>query len=423
MISGFKWKYRHTALTALFMIWILSYMDRMAMATAVPYIAKEFNLSAVAMGGLISAFFFGYAASQIPGGILADRFGSRKVITWGVLWWSVFTFFTGLANNVFNMMWIRIFFGIGEGIVPAATWKACATWSPARERSTTAALMLSSNSLGPALAPLFVTAVMAAWGWRMVFYSLFIPGILLVLWVWFCIPDDPAKRKGISQGELDELKTDKPLGASVTGVKMSFWGVLRQEPVWKSFLILFFFDMTIWGFLSWLPSYLVQARGLSLAQLGFASSIPFFAGTIGYPLGGWLSDHPFKQNRKIPLIALEWITALFLYMTYTAQTLNSLLIWQTASGFVMFGAGGILFGLPVSAISKEITGRAMGIVNTGGQIAGFLSPFIMGYLIQISGVGARSYDTAFLFLIAAALISSLLAMTFPRTRAEEVVVS
>jgi sugar phosphate permease len=414
------WKYRYTALFALFMVWIVSYMDRMAMATAIPYIAKEFSLTPVAMGVVMSAFFVGYATFQIPGGILADRFGPRKVLSGAILWWSAFTFLTGTVASLFSMIWIRVLFGIGEGIAPAATWKACANWSPAKERSATSALMMCSNALGPALAPLFVTAVMAAWGWRAVFYSLTFPGLLLVLWIWFGLADNPAQKKGITQAELDELKTDKPLGASLTGTKMTFWEVLRQEPVWKSFFILFFSNITAWGFQSWLPTYLVRARGISLGQLGFAASLPFFAGTVGWALGGWVSDHPFKHNRKIPLIAAQWITAVLLYKTYTAGTIHALLWWETAAGFTLFFNNGVVFGLPVSAISKEITGRAMGIVNTAGQCAGFLSPLIVGYLVQISGGGARSFDTAFMFLIGAILVSSLVGMTFPRSRMEVV---
>ena len=190
------WKYRYTALFAMFMVWIVSYLDRMAMATAIPYIAKEFNMTPVAMGVVMSAFFVGYATFQIPGGILADKFGPRKVITGAVLWWSVFTFITGSVHSLFNMIWIRVLFGIGEGIAPAATWKACAVWSPANKRSATNALMMCSNVLGPALTPLLVTAVMAAWGWRTVFYSLMFPGLLLAVWISFGVTDDRRRRRG-----------------------------------------------------------------------------------------------------------------------------------------------------------------------------------------------------------------------------------
>ena len=283
MNEGFKWKYRHTALVALFIVWLVSYMDRMVMATAIPYIAKEFNLAPIAVGAVLSAFFFGYASFQIVGGILADKFGARKVMTWAIVWWSAFTAFTGLANNLFNMLWIRALFGAGEGVAPAATWKACAIWSPAKQRAITSGLMLCSNALGPALAPLFVAAVMASIGWRGVFFVLTIPGLLLAAWIWFNLPDNPADKKGITQAELDELKEDIPMvtpQASTAATTMTFWEIMRQEAVWKSFFILFFNNMVAWGFASWLPSFLVQARGLSLTRIprekNFCAKLVYF---------------------------------------------------------------------------------------------------------------------------------------------------
>ncbi len=410
-------KYRYVALFALFMIWIVSYMDRMVMATAIPYIALEFNLTPIAVGGVLSAFFFGYATFQIVGGILADKFGARKVMTFAIVWWSAFTAFTGMVNNLATMLWVRAVFGAGEGIAPAATWKACATWSPAKQRALTSGLMLCSNALGPALAPLFVAAVMASIGWRGVFYSLTIPGLLLAAWIWYNMPDNPKDKKGISQAELDELKDDIPVGPAQTGgVKMTFWEIMKQEAVWKSFFILFFNNMTAWGLSSWLPSFLVQARHLSLAQMGVAASLPYFAGTIGWALGGWLSDGPFKHNRKIPLIASQWVTAVCMYQVYNADTLTSLVVWQTITVFILYIAVGGVFSLPVSAISKEITGRAMGFVNTAGQAAGFLSPLVVGVLVQMSGGGAKSFDTTFMYFIACVLISSCFAMFFPKSR-------
>jgi MFS family permease len=249
MGEGFKWKYRHAALAALFIVWLVSYMDRMVMATAIPYIAKEFSLTPVAVGGVLSAYFFGYASFQIIGGILADRYGARKVMIWAIVWWSAFTAFTGMVGSLVTMLWVRALFGMGEGVAPAATWKACAIWSPAKDRAWTSGLMLCSNCLGPALAPLFVAAVMATVGWRGVFYSLTIPGLLLAWWIWYNLPDNPADKKGITAEELEELKEDIPISAGAAKApvtNLTFWQILRQEAVWKSFGILFFNNMVAW---------------------------------------------------------------------------------------------------------------------------------------------------------------------------------
>lgn len=413
------WKKRYTAITIVFMVWLLSYMDRMVMATAIPYVAKEFNLSPVAMGAVLSSFFAGYFLCQIPGGILADKFGARRVMAFAVLWWSVFTAVTGAVGSLMSMIYVRFVFGIGEGIAPAATWKALANWTPMKDRGMANGLMMASNALGPALAPLFVVAVMQAWGWRAVFYSLLIPGILLALWIWYSLPDKPADKKGITPEELAELEENKAeLGTANTASNMSFWNVISESAVWKSFLILFFSNISVWGFTSWLPSYLVKARGFELSKLGFAASIPFFAGTVGFILGGWLIDKPFKNNKKIPLIINQIMGAIFLYMTYTVQSLDMLIVYQTLACFFLFTATGVIFGLPMSAISKDIAGRAMGIVNTGGQLAGFLSPIIVGYLVQSSGAAGTNFDSAFQFFIVATLCSALVGFTFKQRKPE-----
>lgn len=209
MNNGKIWKSRNTVIIILFIVWVTAYLDRMVMATAIPYIAEEFGLTPVSMGVVMSAFFVGYAICQIPGGLLADKFGAQKVMFTGIAWWSAFTVFTGMATSLLNMLILRVSFGVGEGIFPAASYRTVANWFPTKERGSATGIMLSSNSFGPALAPLFVVAVMAAWGWRAVFYSLIIPGILMCFLIWKFVPDNPAKSKHITQEELAEIMEDK----------------------------------------------------------------------------------------------------------------------------------------------------------------------------------------------------------------------
>ena len=414
--GGFKKRY--IVVGVLFTIWVVAYLDRMVMATAIPYIADEFGLTPVSMGVVMSAFFIGYAFCQIPGGLLADKFGAQKVMFTGIAWWSVFTAITGMAYSLISMIFIRIAFGIGEGVFPAASWRAVANWFPAKERGAATGIMLSSNSFGPALAPLFVVAVMAAWGWRMVFYSLLALGVVMCFLIWHFIPDNPADSKFLSKEELAEIQAgDTSVSTAATGdeKKASFWSVIKVSAVWQSFLIFFFFDITLWGFLSWLPSYLVRARGFEMSTMGIVASLPFFVGTIGIILGGMISDKYFRYSRKKPLIVAQILGAIFLYQTYTVASANMTIVYETFAGFFLWYAFGSLFALPMSAISKNITGRAMGFINTAGQIAGFLSPIIIGYLIQISG---GSFDSCFMCLIGATIVSCLFAFTVKERKEE-----
>ncbi len=413
-LSGFKWKGRHTVLLILYITWLVSYLDRMVISTAIPYIAKDFKLSPVAMGAVMSAFFVGYSAFQIPGGMLVDRLGARKIMLWGLGWWTTFTALTGAVNSLAPMIWVRALFGAGEGVGAASTYRVIANWFPPKERGTATAIMLSSNSLGPALAPIIGAILITMWGWRSAFYVLSALGFIVMAMIWFGLQENPANKKGITAEELDELK-EEVSAKSTAEAKYSFWQVFQVPVVWQSCVIMFLYDITVWGFRTWLPTYLIRSRGLGLMKMGLSVSLPFFAGAAGYMLGGWVSDNYFQKRRKIPLVVTQWMGAICLYFTYTAQSPNQCVVWMTISGFFLFGGMGTFWALPMSAVSKTITGRAMAVVNTGGQIAGAISPLLIGFLVQITGGG---FNATFRFMIAGTLVSSLFALLVKSKREE-----
>jgi sugar phosphate permease len=389
-------------------------MDRMIIATAIPYIAKDFNLSPVAMGAVMSAFFIGYTAMQIPGGLLVDKFGARKILIFAIGWWTVFTTCTGMVSSVVRMAWVRLLFGVGEGLGPGAYFRMIANWFPARERGTATAIIQSSTTLGPAFAPVIGALIISVWGWRTAFYMLAIPGILTILWIAYSLQEDPIYKKGIAAAELEEIK--EPATASIVAESTySFWQVLIVPAVWQSCILLAFQDLTLWGFRTWLPTYLVRARGFALLKMGFLVSLPFFVGTIGMLLGGWLSDNTFKNHRKVPLVINQWLSAACLYLTYDAASSGQCVLWMTLSGFFLSTAHGALWALPMTAISKAITGRGIAIVNTGGQLAGALSPLLVGFLVQLSGGG---YGTTFMLMSCGVIVSSLFALLLKTNKKE-----
>jgi sugar phosphate permease len=358
------------------------------------------------MGVVMSAFFVGYATCQVPGGILADKFGARRLMSIALIWWSAFTALTGMVNSLGTMLVIRVIFGVGEGMYPGASMKSISTWFPTKERGTAAGFMLSSNALGPALAPLFVVAIIAAWGWRAVFMSLFLPGIIVAFLLWKYVTDRPQDSPRVSPEELAEIQSVEP--EMKPGVKIGWVDCLKVGKVWQCFLIWFSFDITLWGFVSWLPSYLVRARGFGLVNMGIAASLPFFAGTVGLISGGWISDKWFPNHRKIPVILTQLIGAFLLYLTYTVTSATGAVVYQTLAGGFLYLAMGAFWALNMSIIPKNVMGTASSVINTAGQIAGFLSPMAIGYLVQISG---GSFNSAFMLLIAGTVFSSLVALT------------
>lgn len=412
--SGFKWKLRYTILAIIWLGWLFSFLDRMVISVALPFIGKDLNISATMQGGILSAFFAGYALFQIPGGMLADKFGSRKVMSIAIAWWSVFTSLTGFIASYPIMLVARCVFGVGEGCFPGASWKMIATYFPPRQRATATAIQSSVNTLGPAVASLVAAGIIAAYGWRTVFIFLGIPGALIALTMWLYFRDNPADHPHMSKEELSELQEGAATAttAAATNSGITFKEFIRQPILWQMVIIWFLFDITFWGFVSWLPSYLMKVRGFSLLQAGINGSIPFFVGTVGMLVGGYLSDR-VKGQRKWMFIPNALIAGFFLYLTYSVPSADMAVAYQSVSAFFMFLAMAAFWGLVMDTIPSHIMGSSSGTVNFGGQVAGFISPFVMGYLID---AGKGSFDTAFIFLIAAVVASAVVALTVQQKR-------
>jgi sugar phosphate permease len=314
--------------------------------------------------------------------------------------WSVFTGVTGMITNLVQLLLARVLFGIGEGPFPAASMKSVALWFDQSKRATATSIILSSNALGPAIAPLLAVAIMSHWGWRATFYSLVFPGLVVAVLIALYVTDDPRAR--------DRQDSAQVVSKAPEAAQYSFWQVLKEPTVWKATVMFFFANIAGWGFKSWLPGYLVIARHMDMKTMGVAASIPFFAGIVGYLFGGWLSDGRYKNNRKIPVIIFQLITALLFYLMFTVASMALLMIFQTLAGFFLSAMLAATWALPVSSVSKKITGRAVGIFNTGGQMAGLVSPTIIGYLVDVS---KGSFNSSFIFMISCLIISSAITLT------------
>lgn len=411
--GGFKWKVRHTILSLIWAGWLFSFLDRMVISIALPFIGKDLNIDATMQGGILSAFFAGYALFQIPGGMLADKFGPRKVMSIAIAWFSVFTTLTGFVSSYAIMLFCRCVFGVGEGCFPGASWKMIATYFPPKERATATAIQSSVNTLGPAVASLVAAGIIASYGWRHVFIYLGFPGLLIAWAMWYYFRDNPKDHPKMTSAELKELDLDQVhSGSGSSNSGMTFKQFLKKPILWQMVLIWFLFDITFWGFVSWLPSYLMKVRGFSLIKTGITGSIPFFVGTVGVLVGGYLSDR-VKGQRKWMFIPNALIAGFFLYMTYTVVSADMVIVYQSVSAFFMFLAMSAFWGLVMDSIPPHIMGSSSGTVNFGGQVAGFISPFVMGYLIDVNH---GSFDEAFIFLIVAMIASAIVALTVQQER-------
>jgi len=409
--TRFRWKYRYNILSVLFIAWGVAVLDRGAMPVALPYITKEFGLTHFQASLIISAFFVGYALSHLPGGILADRIGPRKVATFSLLWWSAFTALTGAVTSLGQLLVVRLLFGLGEGAAPGAMFKTIATWFPKKERATATAIMFTANSVGTALSPIIVVAIMAAMGWRAAFYLLFIPGIVVSVLFWLIIRNLPSEVSVILPDELCEIEEGGLEDETGRGHELKD---LYQPDMLKYFFAFLVYDIAYWGFQSWLPTYLVQARGFSMLEMGAAASLPFVLGAFGRIAGGWLSDNLFRNKRKILVTISQALSGLFLLLTFLSSTTAAMLVCQAICGFFLSAFQSTFWGLPMSSISKGRIGSATAFINMGGQIGGLISPLCIGALLQMAN---GDFAAAGLFLEFCMAVSMAIILWLPKPAA------
>jgi sugar phosphate permease len=390
----------------LFLTWLVSYVDRSLMPMALPLIADEFHLRPAVMGAVISAFFLGYATMQIPGGMLADRIGPRRSITLGIALWSSFSVLTGAAASLANLIAVRVCFGLGEGLHPAAAFKALSAWFPARERARANGLVMSSNTLGPMIAPILFASLMGVFGWRRAFYIVSVPGFLIALGAYWLLRDRPSEHPGVTAAELAEIGNREDARS-----KIPFSELLRHPSLWRLFFAYMTWDVTWWGFQAWLPSYLLKVRGFSLGNTGLLTALPYAAGFIGILAAGWIADRSGKR-KTVLVVALLGI-ALFMSLTATAPTRTAAVVFLTATGFFLPSIHGPFWSVFMEMVPSRVMGYSAGFINMGGQIAGIVSPIVIGALIQWTG----RYDAGFIFMAISAVISALLAATLDRAPA------
>lgn len=382
----------------LYIGYCICYMDRAAINIALASIGKEFSLNPSAMGAVLSSFFVSYAIMQLPGGWLADRFGSKKIILLSLFFWSLFTLTTGLAWSLASLIAIRFLFGIGEGSWPCSCLKALAEYFPKSERPKMTGAIMSSNYVGSAIAPMIIAPMLLYFGWRNMFYTIGMIGIVFVAFYWLIVR--PARR----QEQEDEAEE----AASPNLPKVSMRSLLKMPVMWHLVIAWFGLSLVNKGLDSWMPTYLLTVRHLDLKAIGLLTPLPFIAAGISTAIGGWVMDRFFDGREKYLLFYSAALTAFFLYFMFTAQTVIMVIAFQSLVYFFKCFVFAAVLALPMKLLPGHIVGSAEGMVQLGGQSAGFVSPILIGLMISAFN---GSYDAAFWFLIGASCLSALASVT------------
>ena len=409
---------RYYILLIIFIVTAINYADRATLSIAGTEVAKELQLSAISMGYIFSAFGWAYLLMQIPGGWLLDRYGSKKVYTYSLFFWSLFTFLQGFVDMVplawagVSMFLMRFMLGFSEAPSFPANARIVAAWFPTKERGTASAIFNSAQYFSLAIFSPLLGWLTFAWGWEHVFTVMGAIGfVLTIMWVKFIHnPTDHPKmsaaelefiKKGGAVVDMDHKKTATDSGPKLHYIKQ----MLTNRMMLGVFFGQYFINTITWFFLTWFPIYLVQEKGMSILKVGMVASIPALCGFAGGVLGGVFSDSLIKRGhsltlaRKLPIVLGMLLASTIILCNYTDNTV--LVIALMALAF--FGKGFGALGWPVisDTAPKEIVGLCGGVFNVFGNVASIVTPLVIGYLVS----ELHSFNAALLFVGCSALMA------------------
>ncbi len=395
----------------LFLLSILTYLDRVCIGAAAPTMRRDLGLTALQMGAVFSAFSLAYGIFEIPSGWLGDRFGPRRMLTRIVIWWSAFTALTGRVSS-FQSLWItRFLFGAGEAGAYPNSAVAVAHWFPFVERARAQGIIWMASRLGGAIAPLIVVPLQRQLGWRNVFYIFGASGLIwaVVWYLWF--RDRPEQKKGVNASEMQIIRES---AAPPPAHGATPWKVLiTSGNLWAVILMYFTYGYGVLFYFFWLPTYLVEARGIQ--NCAPYAALPFLLGAFANGFGGWTSDALVRRiglrwgRRTVGLLGLG-SSVFFVLLSFASwkplYAVISLAMAFAATDFMLPNCWAVCLD-----IGKRYSGTVTGFMNTAAQIGGAISLTVTGYF-----AGHKQWNIAILLMAISFLVSAAFYLVIDASR-------
>ncbi|SIT47824.1 putative D-glucarate transporter [Paraburkholderia ribeironis] len=420
-------KVRYAILLLIFLITTLNYADRATLSVTGSAMRNEFSLDAIRMGYIFSAFSWAYVLAQLPAGWLLDRFGARRVYAASIFLWSLFTLLQssiGLLGSagaaVIALFALRFAMGAAESPAFPANAKVVASWFPTNERGTASAIFNSAQYFAAVVFTPLMAWLTHMFGWQTVYVVMGAGGLLLAL-TWLKMMKNPADHPRVSPAELDYIQQG---GGVVTGHQQARPGGIERTGGWSLvrqllsnrmllgvYLAQYCINVLTYFFLTWFPIYLVQARGMTILHAGLVASLPAICGFSGGVLGGILSDglirrgHSLTVARKVPIVGGMLLSVSIIGCNYVST--DWIVVALMSLAFFGKGIGALGWAVVADTSPKEALGLSGGIFNMFGNVAGIVTPIVIGYLVAQSGsfngalvfVGANALLTVFSYLV------------------------
>jgi ACS family glucarate transporter-like MFS transporter len=405
----------------LFGITSINYADRATISIVGTQLARDLKLDPVALGFLLSAFSISYVTIQIPGGWLLDRFGSRLVYLWSIITWSAFTALQGFVGLLVStrvatrtLYSLRLLLGAAEAPSFPANSRIVAAWFPAPERGTAAAIFNSAQYFATVMFYPVMGLITHYLGWQYVFWTMGALGLAIAT-LWPRVVHAPREHPRANPAEIALIEEGGGLvdldhrSAPVDrGLRWADLGrMLSHRMLLGIFLGQYCVNVLTWFFLTWFPIYLVKDRGMTILKVGFVATLPALCGFLGGVLGGLVSDALLRRGwslsaaRKTPIVAGMFVATSIVACNYV--TTQWAVIFFMSLAFFGKGVGALGWALMSDVAPRTATGLAGGLFNTFGNLAGVVTPIVIGYILR----NTDSFDGALVYVGAHALLATL----------------
>lgn len=416
---------RYTIVTMLFVATVINYADRATLSIAGTSVARDLSLHPMQMGLVFSAFGWAYVLAQLPGGLLLDTLGSKRVYFASIVLWSLFTFLQGAVHflpvtaALYVLFALRFLVGIAEAPSFPGNARIVANWFPASERGTASAIFNSAQYFATILFAPIMGWITLIFGWPYVFYFMGTLGCLFSI-AWLRLVYNPLDHPRLQASELEYIANggaivDADARASVTGLRPGGGAKLREglatlltsRMMWGIYLGQFSINTLTYFFITWFPVYLVQHRGMSILNAGLVASIPAMCGFAGGILGGLWSDTLLRRKfslsfaRKLPIVAGMLLSTAMIGCNYVETPW--LVVTLMAVSFFGKGVGALGWAIVSDTVPKQMAGFSGGLFNMFGNLSSISTPIVIGYILDTTG----SFDGALLFVAANAVVATL----------------
>ncbi|MGW0892504.1 MFS transporter [Saccharopolyspora sp. NPDC002578] len=417
---------RFLVLALIFVITVVNYADRSSLSITGSSLQADLGFSTVQLGYIFSAFSWAYVIAQLPGGMLLDLFGARRVYAFSLVLWTLVTLavsFVGLITTpvlvaVTVIFVLRLLLGAFESPAFPANARVATAWFPTAERGRATAIFNSAQYFATALFAPIMGWITHEFGWRWVFVMLGVLGFALAA-LWLRWMDSPRNHPRVSPEEFEKIRSgggivdlDAPKGGGAAPVQeraplnaATFRQIFAARALWGVYLSQYAVNALTYFFITWFPVYLVQGRGLSLLEVGFVAALPAVCGFGGGLLGGFLSDGMLRRGysltaaRKVPSVVGMLLATSIGLCNLTDSSV--LIVALMTLAFFGKGIGALGWAITTDIAPPQASSFVAATMNAFGNAAGIVTPIVIGYTVQATG----SFTVALWFVAAHGLLA------------------